>query len=284
MTYLRIRDPVVAGMFYEYSPDSLKLQIEQCFKHRLGPGFIPEVHGEFKGSLLGVVSPHAGYMYSGPVASWSFKALAENGKPDSFIIIGPNHSGVGAPLSILREGCWRTPLGVASIDSELADEILSHCDLLEVDWTAHLSEHSIEVQLPFLQYLFGNVKFVPISMMLQNFEVSRAIGEGLAETIKNRRVTIIASTDFSHYVPLKQAVEDDSAIIEKILTLDAKGMFDVFYSRRVSMCGPGVVAAMLVACKMLGASRGVKLKYATSGDVTGDVSSVVGYAAIAIYR
>ncbi|MEM0085157.1 MAG: AmmeMemoRadiSam system protein B [Candidatus Methanomethylicia archaeon] len=279
-----VRNPAVAGLFYEGFKEDLLKQIEWCFHHKLGPGVIPEVKDSFTGNLIGVIVPHAGYIYSGPVAAWGYKAIAENGKPESFIILGPNHSGMGAPIAIMREGIWKTPLGEVEIDKELSDELLKKSDILEDDFSAHINEHSIEVQLPFLQYLFGGIKFVPICLMLQNQEVSVMLGKCLSDVVKDRKVVIIASTDFSHYERYETAFKNDSLIIDRILSLDVEGFFKVYYSRRVSMCGPGPVSALIVAAKNLGAKHVTKLKYATSGDTSGNMSSVVGYSSIAFLR
>ncbi len=278
-----MRRPAVAGMFYELDPEDLKRRIEWCFRHPLGPGAVPKIE---KGprNIVGLVCPHAGYMYSGPVAAWSYKALAENGRPELFVIIGPNHTGYGAAISIMTSGVWSTPLGNAIIDEIFAKEILDYAEIAEEDIDAHISEHSIEVQLPFLQYLYGEVRFVPICMMLQTYEAALKLGEAIAKASEGRDVVIIASTDLTHYEPHEMAREKDEAVIRQIVNLNAKDMMDLVYRRGISMCGPGPVATAIIACKRLGAEKAVKLKYATSGDVTGDYGSVVGYASIAIYR
>ncbi|RLE55762.1 MAG: hypothetical protein DRJ26_00335 [Candidatus Methanomethylicota archaeon] len=283
MSIVKVRSPAVAGMFYESHPESLKRRIDWCFTHNLGPGSIPEV-SDGPRSIVGLVCPHAGYMYSGPVAAWSYHALARDGKPECFVILGPNHTGVGAAVSIMTSGRWRTPLGDVEVDSDLAESILKYAEVVEEDFYAHLSEHSIEVQLPFLQYLYGEVKFVPICMMLQNYDVASKVGQAIARAAADRDVVVIASTDFTHYEPQQIALENDEAVIRRILELDPEGVFEGVYRRNVSMCGPGPVVSMLVACRQLGASRALKLKYATSGDITGDYIAVVGYASIAIYR
>jgi len=283
VSIVKVRSPAVAGMFYESSPEALRSRIEWCFKHGLGPGSTPKL-SDGPRRIIGLVCPHAGYMYSGPIAAWSYHALAEDGRPDCFVILGPNHSGVGAAVSIMTSGMWRTPFGDAEVDSELSESILKHAEVIEDDDYAHLSEHSIEVQLPFLQYLYGKVKFVPICMMLQTYEVAAKVGQAIAKAAADRDVVVIASTDFTHYAPQRIANENDEAVIGRILELDPKGVIDVVYRRNVSMCGPGPVMAMLVACKLLGASGASKLKYATSGDITGSYHAVVGYASIAVYR
>jgi len=281
---MTIRYPTVAGLFYEGSKESLLKQIEWCFNHKLGPGSLPQIKHEFTGNLVGVIVPHAGYIYSGPIAAWGYKVIAENGKPDSFVILGPNHSGMGAPIAIMKKGVWKTPLGEAEVDEELSDELLNASDIIEDDFSAHINEHSIEVQIPFLQYLFGKIKFVPICLMLQNQEISTLLGKCLSKVIKDKKIIIIASTDLSHYERYENAFKNDSLIIDRILNLDVDGFFRIYYSRRVSMCGPGPVGVLIVAAKELNAKNVIKLKYATSGDTSGDLSSVVGYTSIAFFR
>ncbi|MCS7097118.1 MAG: AmmeMemoRadiSam system protein B [Candidatus Methanomethylicia archaeon] len=279
-----IRNPAVAGLFYEGSKDYLVKQIEWCFKHEIGPREIPKVNPHFTEKLVCVIVPHAGYIYSGPIAAWSYKVIAENGKPDSFIIIGPNHTGMGSPIAVMKRGVWRTPLGNAIIDENLSDELLKSIEILDDDSFAHLNEHSIEVQLPFLQYLFGEIKFVPICLMIQNQEVTRALGDAMSKIIGSKRVVVIASTDFSHYESYDRALRNDFLIIDRIINLDIDGFFKTFYSKRISMCGPGPVGTLIVIAKKLGVKSVSMLKYATSGDVYGNKSSVVGYSSIAFFR
>ena len=287
-----MRYPAVAGGFYERSRDALVRQIKECYTHPLGPGRVPEVRkGERR--LVGLVVPHAGYMYSGPVAAHSYAALAADGWPRSFVILGPNHHGQGAPLALTKHD-WQTPLGSATVDVDL------HAALskppLEEDILAHRDEHSIEVQLPFLQCLSEAVSFVPICMAFQEYEVAAEVGELVADAVKGRDAVLIASSDFTHvgpqYVQLPPrgmsapdfAKEQDSKAIEMILALDAKRFAAKVAQAEISMCGYGPVAAMLTAAKRLGADRVKLLKYATSSDVSRDSRMAVGYGAIAVYR
>jgi len=278
------RHPRVAGQFYEGRADSLRAQIEGSFKSKIGPGCLPTGPGN-EGRILGAVVPHAGYVYSGPVAAWSYSAIYSDRKPESFVILGPNHHGVGSGVSLSLEGAWETPLGTASVDDALAKAILERSSIIDKDSEAHAYEHSIEVQLPFLQYLFGQVRFVPISMMLQDLETATEVGRDIAAAIKAKGAdaVVVASTDFSHYVPKEVAHRNDDMAIQRILALDAPGLFKVVEERGISMCGYGPVIAAIEACSAMGAKRGMLLKYATSGDVM-PMDEVVGYASIALTR
>lgn len=279
-----VRRPSVAGQFYEGTAQSLRAQIEKCFVSKLGPGSIPAEAGQTE-RILGVVVPHAGYVYSGPVAAWSYSALFLDSRPDTFVILGPNHHGVGSGVSLFPEGAWETPLGNAWIDNELAGKIVENTAIIDMDKRAHAYEHSIEVQIPFLQYLFGEIRFVPIMMMMQDPETSMEVGLDIAKAVErlNKKAVIIASTDFSHYVTREVADENDHAAIEKIVSMDAAGLYNVVEERRISMCGYGPVMAAIEATSRLGATKGELLKYATSGDVS-PMRDVVGYASISLSR
>ena len=242
---------------------------------------------EFTGRMLGLVSPHAGYVYSGPVAAHGYFELALSGKPDVVIILGPNHHAYGDPIALSSCEVWETPLGSLEVDLELSKEIARRSKVASFDDTAHRYEHSIEVQLPFLQFVFGSeFRIVPISMMLQNPEASRLLGIAIASAIKEHelRAYVIASSDMTHYEPQEVAERKDKLAIQRILGLDYKGLYDVVIEQDVTMCGYGPVMTLIVTAKELGAYSAKLLKYATSGDVTGDYSAVVGYASIGFYR
>jgi len=282
---MRIRKPAVAGLFYEGTPESLKKRLEWCFKHKLGPGKLPKVNPQGSRRIVGLIVPHAGYMYSGPVAANAYYALALDGIPEIFIILGPNHQGVGSLIATCESEVWQTPLGDVLVDTRLAKEIVKESGIVDIDDEAHKYEHSIEVQLPFLQYIYGsNFKIVPIAMMLQDMESSRILGNALAKVLKEFNAVIIASSDFTHYEPHDVAKSKDMKAIEKILRLDPEGLFDVVKRNNITMCGVGPVATMLTAAKLLGASVTQLLRYATSGDITGDKAQVVGYGAIAVLK
>ena len=277
-----MRPPIVAGQFYAGTRSALLKQIEECYTSDHGPGKMPKVKAGMR-KIIGLVSPHAGYMYSGPVAAHGFARMAEDGCPKSVVIIGPNHTGAGSGVSIVTSGMWSTPLGEVRIDAELGDEIKLASDIIDVDPVAHAYEHSIEVQLPFLQHLFDDkFKIVPICMMLQDERTSIEVGKAIAEASTGKDVVIVASTDFTHYESQKSAMEKDKKVIDRILAIDPLGVVRTVDEFGITMCGYGPVSAMLQAAKKLGAKKAELLKYATSGDTSGPMEQVVGYASIAV--
>jgi AmmeMemoRadiSam system protein B len=279
-----MRLPVVAGQFYAGTRSDLIEQIEWCYTHPHGPGKVPEVQAGPR-QLLGLVSPHAGYMYSGPVAAYGFARMAQDGKPGSVVILGPNHTGAGSGVSIMTSGKWRTPLGEVQVDKALSEAIKQGSEIIDVDEVAHAHEHSLEVQLPFLQHLFGdNFKIVPICMMLQDLRTSKEVGDVVGKASVEKSVVIIASTDFTHYESQRSATVKDHRVIDKILALDPEGLTQTVEEEAITMCGYGPVSAMLQASKKLGAKKAELLKYATSGETAGPMPQVVGYGSIAISR
>jgi MEMO1 family protein len=280
-----LRRPVVAGMFYEGTAEALHAQVESCFLSRFGPGKLPVVNSAGSRKVLGLVCPHAGYVYSGAVAANAFFSLAADGKPDTFVILGPNHTGYGNLLSAMREGAWRTPLGDVEIDSETADAIAAESGILDFDEVAHRHEHSIEVQLPFLQYIYGNgFKFVPICFLMQDLESAQEIGRALTEALANRNAVVIASSDFTHYESQASVERKDLAALKAVEALDEKKFYSILQAENVSACGYAPIAALMTYAKSLGASKAEVLCHKTSGDVTGDKTSVVGYAAVTIKK
>jgi len=278
---LKVRRPSQAGTFYAGTAGSLKAQIAQCFTHKLGPGKIPETVENGPRRLVGFVSPHAGYMYSGPVAAHGFYNLALDGKPEIIVIFGPNHTGQGSAIAAMSEGVWRTPLGDVQIDTPTADFIVKESKIVDLDDTAHLFEHSIEVQLPFLQYLYGSgFRFVPIAFLMQDLESSREVGKATAKALANKNAVIIASSDMTHYEPQKSVEKKDNLVIEAVEKVDESQLYAVVEDYGISACGYGPMIALITAAKTLGAKNVKLLRHATSGDVTGDYSAVVGYASI----
>ena len=276
-----LRRPVVAGIFYEGTAEALKAQVKSCFLHPFGPKKLPQVNQNGPRNILGMVCPHAGYIYSGPVAANAFFELANDGKPDTIIILGPNHTGIGSGLSIMNEGTWRTPLGDVKIDSEMANDLIHETSLLDVDPIAHLQEHSIEVQLPFLQYLYGDKFYiVPISFLMQDIESAKEIGRALTKTLNTRNAIVIASSDFTHYESQISVNRKDSAAIEAIENLDENQLYSILETQKVSACGYAPIAALITYSKGMGATKAKLLAHRTSGDITGDKKSVVGYAAL----
>jgi hypothetical protein len=220
-------------------------------------------------------------MYSGHVAGAVYSRLA---LPSRFIILCPNHTGVGPPLSIMSAAVWETPLGNAVIDSPLAAELKARCPLLTEDAQAHRAEHATEVQLPFLQARLPEFTFVPIAVGTGRFQALEQLGRSIAEVIASTRqaVLIVASSDMNHYESDSVTRKKDARAIERILALDAQGLFDVVTGEDISMCGYGPTVAMLTGARMLGAKSGELVKYSTSGDISGDREAVVGYAGIII--
>ena len=279
-----VRLPCQAGAFYEKSPDALRKQIEACFLHEFGPRKLPRVEDGSR-SLISLICPHAGYMFSGPVAANGYYFAAQDVKPNTVIILGPNHTGYGSGVSLMVEGAWRMPFGDVQVDLELAKEIQRASELIDLDENAHRFEHSIEVQLPFLQYVYGQkFSIVPICMMMQDLETGRDVGESIAKAASGKNVLIVASTDMSHYEPQKTAETKDRLAINAILRLDAGELQLTVESNNISMCGYGPVSAAIIASRKLGATQSRLLAYRTSGDITGDRSQVVGYASLAITK
>lgn len=267
-----IREAAVAGQFYPGWPEGLKETI----------GYMTS-REEAKIDVVGVVSPHAGYIYSGPVAGAVFSRIKFT---DTFILIGPNHRGEGKAFSITTAGRWKTPLGEAGINAELAEAILKASGCLEADTIAHLHEHSLEVQLPFLQYFKPGVKIVPILLSQAPQEVYKEIGRAVVKGLKEtgEEAIIVASSDMTHYEPHEKAKAKDSLAIEAILALDADELAARIAEHGISMCGYAPVISLITAAKELGARKAELVRYQTSGDSSGDYSSVVGYAGIIISR
>ncbi|MCK4884603.1 AmmeMemoRadiSam system protein B [Candidatus Bathyarchaeota archaeon] len=280
-----MRYPSVAGSWYAGTPNRLRNQIEELFIHKLGPGSIPKVVKEGPRNLVGLVVPHAGYLASGPVAAHAYYHLANDGKPDVIVVFGPNHTGHGSALSIMNEGVWRTPLGDVEIDAETANNILSASSIVDVDERAHAHEHSIELQLPFLQYLYGSdFKFVPVCFMMQDLESSREVGKATAKALKDKNALVIASSDLTHYEPQARAEKKDKMAIDAALKMDEEQYYHSVEAYGISTCGYGPTIAAITAAKELGAKKAQLLCYKTSGDILGDRSAVVGYASIAFTK
>jgi len=292
---IKIRYSVAAGQFYDANEKDLRQTMEKCFTDFRGPGEIPKIKSAKK-KIKGIIVPHAGFIFSGSIAAHSYKFLAEHGFADTFIILGPNHTGMGSGVSIITEGEWITPFGTTQINEIIAKQLRR--DIIDMDENAHKYEHSIEVQLPFLQFLAGNknFNFVPLCMGMQDIKTSQEVGNILANIIKDsdENIVIIASTDFTHagfnYNSMppegvrvdKYAEKQDKLAIEQILNLDSKGLIDIVEKNNITMCGYGPVASLITAAKKLGAKEAELLKYGTSYEVQPG-SSCVGYAALAIY-
>ena len=282
---MKIRRPTQAGAFYEGEAEALKTQIENCFLQEFGPKKRPTVNKNGPREVVGLVCPHAGYMFSGAVAANAYHELAQDGKPDTAVILGPNHTGYGSALAVMNEGVWRTPLGDVEVDGEIANQIVQEARLVDVDDAAHRFEHSIEVQLPFLQYLYGSeFKFVPLCFHMQDLSSAVEVGKALVEVLASKNAVIIASSDMTHYEPQANAAAKDVAALKAVEAMDEKQFYSIIENQNVTACGYGPIATVITAAKGLGAKEAKLLCYKSSGDVTGDYSSVVGYAALSFKK
>jgi MEMO1 family protein len=294
MTTSAVRTPAVAGRFYPGRADELLREVLEF----TSPGKIPIATNPIAG--IGCVAPHAGYIYSGGVAGAVYSRLEI---PERCVILCPNHTGKGRPLAIMASTTWQTPLGEVAADADMGARMLRRFPALQEDSAAHRAEHAIEVQLPFLQTQQPELKIVPIAIGTSDFNVLRGLGEALADVISHRhekdrheedrhekeqqeerqeKVLIIASSDMNHYESDAITRVKDRKAIERVLALDARGLWEVVMNEDISMCGFGPTVVMLTAAKLLGATSATLVKYATSGDVSGDYNSVVGYAGIIV--
>lgn len=265
-----VRPPAVAGHFYTANPDRLREQVLQ----------FTALPGE-KTNALGCMVPHAGYMYSGHVAGAVFGRLELTSR---FVILCPNHTGEGEPLAVMTNGAWRTPLGDARIDRDLASDLMRRFPPLTEDHQSQKYEHALEVQLPFLQVLAPGFTFVPVTIGISRYEYLHGLGEAIGQVLSSLQgqAVVIASSDMNHYESDAITREKDRTAIDRILALDPAGLHEVLAREHSTMCGYGPAIAMLVATKMLGASSAELVKYATSGDISGERDSVVGYAGILV--
>ena len=272
-----IRKPVVAGQFYPEKKEELQSMIDFCFNHKFGPNTY-SINPDEK--IFGIICPHAGYVYSGPIASYSYKSISSQ-IPEIAIIIGPNHFGIGTDAATMVDADWETPLGTVSVDSESALDAVKNSEIIEVDNYSHSQDHSLEVQIPFLQSIFDKkFKILPILLRAQDMITAKDVGNTVYEIAKKKKSIVIGSSDFTHYAENSFAYLQDHALIEPILEMDVERFYDVLRQKQVTACGFGAIASTMIACKNLGATKGELLKYATSGDISGDKDSVVGYGAI----
>ena len=284
------RQPAVAGMFYRAS--GLREEIESCFLAHGGPDRLPDVNPAGPRRIVGLVSPHAGLMYSGMVAAHAYLRMAEDGLPLVAVIIGPNHRAHLPAVALSDDSAWRTPLGETVVDVEIARRIAAAYPSAEFDNSAHASEHSLEVQVPFLQYI-GNraggnsIRIAPIligAALGTALQFAREFGAAVADALQGEDAVIIASTDFTHYESSRSAVAKDSRAISCIEALDEEGLIRTVEEYCITMCGALPAAVMIAAAKEMGATSGRELAYRDSGDVTGDHDEVVGYGAVEVLR
>ncbi|HXJ85601.1 MAG TPA: AmmeMemoRadiSam system protein B [Candidatus Binatia bacterium] len=269
-----LRHPAVAGRFYPGDSDDLRTEVQTFLSQSISNNAEPL-------KAIGCIAPHAGYMYSGHVAGAVFSRIQI---PPLCVVMCPNHRGMGHALAMMSEGVWETPLGEVPIDAEFASTLQRQFPALHNDSAAHRAEHAAEVELPFLQMRQPDLRIVPIALGTRQFEVLEHLGLALADVIANHRdpVLIVASSDMNHYESDVITRAKDHRAIERILTLDPRGLFDVVTQQEISMCGFGPAVAMLTAARQLGAKSAELVNYATSGDVSGDREIVVGYAGIVV--
>ncbi|MGE4357045.1 MAG: AmmeMemoRadiSam system protein B [Candidatus Omnitrophota bacterium] len=265
-----IRNPCVAGQFYPQEKRILLKTLETLVKKDLN-----------RERVWGVISPHAGYMYSGSIAG---KVFAQIEIPEKIILIGPNHSGMGTSFSIMPKGKWLTPLGEVKIDEEIADTILKKSKYFKEDYLAHLYEHSLEVQLPFIQYVRDNFTFVPLIVQEASLDEYQEMGKELADILIpwQKKILVIASSDMTHYEPHEETKNKDKLAIDAILSLNETLLYNRIKQYKITMCGYAPCIIMLSMVKSWNAKHAELIGYQTSGDVTGDYASVVGYAGIVI--
>lgn len=268
---MEIRTPAVAGMFYPGTEEALENELDRL---------IPANEGE-KVDAIGIVSPHAGYIYSGSIAA---ETIASVNIPKKIILLGPNHTGLGSRASVMSDGEWSLPNGTVPVDSPLAEKLLGSARLFKRDILAHMKEHSLEVQIPFLLHERKDITIVPVSFMGLSLEDCRIAGKAIAQTITStgEDVLIVASSDMTHFESQSSAKEKDSKAIDRVLSLDPEGLMRVVRENDISMCGVLPVTVMLFAALELGAKKASLVSYATSGDVSGDYDRVVGYAGMVI--
>lgn len=281
------RQAIVAGSFYDMNKESLLKQLKNCFLHEIGPQKIPKFNKislKRERNIMSVISPHAGYVFSGPVAAHHFFELSKEETPETVIIIGPNHRGFGADIAIMDKGYWETPLGVIEIDEKIATDIIKNDNkhIIQVNTKAHQYEHSIEVQLPFLQYIYfsDSFKILPICIANQDYETIKELSNIIYKSTLNNSILLIASTDFTHYENQEAVSRKDSEYINDILNMDTDMFYKTIMQNNASVCGYGAIGIVMEYSKKINTCKGKLLKYATSGDVSGITDQVVGYASI----
>ncbi len=275
---MQVRTPAVAGMFYPETKQELEKTIQNCFLNKYGPGMLPPLHQEKK--IFGIICPHAAYQYSGPIAANSYYEISSQ-RPDLVILVGPNHWGIGQDIASMKECTWKTPIGDVDVDTEAAIEINKISKFVKLDFFSHTRDHCLEVQIPMLQHTFRHkFKILPVILTDQSIKTAIELGKSIARIAKNRKTIVIGSSDFTHYEPNDFAYKQDKALIDTIVDLDINKFYNTLQEKQISACGYGAIASTMIACKELGATNGTLIKYATSGDISGDKSSVVGYASI----
>jgi AmmeMemoRadiSam system protein B len=270
-----IRKSVIAGTWYPGSPKVLRTDIEDFFLHA------PDV--KIEGSIRGLIVPHAGYVYSGQIAAIAYKMIKRE-TFDAVLVLGPSHRTFFHGVSIYDRGGYETPLGILPVDVTLANDIMAQSEIISYIPAAHSQEHSIEIQLPFLQVVLGKFGFVPIVMGDQDRETCENLAEGIVNAINGRNILIVGSSDLSHFHSYEKAVKLDSVVLKRIEKMDGRGLLEDLEKNLCEACGGGPAAVAMMVSEKLGADRAKLLKYANSGDVTGDRRNVVGYASAIFYN
>jgi AmmeMemoRadiSam system protein B len=265
-----LRPPAVSGQFYFGSSSRLQEQVAQYLRD-----------DRARERALGIMVPHAGLVYSGQVAGAVYSSIE---MPHTFLMIGPNHTGLGARIAVMDDGEWEVPTGKLRIDRRLASRILQHAGQAERDAKAHSFEHSLEVQVPFIIHCAPDAEIVPVALRSLSYDDCVLLAEGVARAVQGIEypVTILASSDMSHFVSDGTARQKDKLALDRLLALDARGLYDTVLRERISMCGYLPATVMLIASKMLGAKSARLVQYMTSGEVSGDYDSVVGYAGVVV--
>lgn len=272
-----MRRPAVAGRFYAGSEKDLEVEIKKCFEHNKGPGSMPGPVVDKMTTPIGLISPHAGYVYSGPVAAHAYFAAAEKGRPERVVLIGPNHTGYGSGISVWPHGIWRTPLGSISVDHQFVEDLDKRLGYsLSRDTTAHIHEHSVEVQIPFLQALYGDgFSIVPLIMADQSIDTARKLASTLKEMVSESEPTMfVASTDLNHYESHDVTFRKDEMLIRAIEKRDDEQVYRTAYTGHISACGIGPVCVLLKLFSSI-----TSLAHATSGEISGEFAHTVGYYA-----
>jgi AmmeMemoRadiSam system protein B len=272
-----VREPAVNGMFYPDEPAKLRKDIEYYLRNA--------VIRDFEENIIGVISPHAGYVYSGQVAAYGFRMIAKK-QYDTVILIGPSHRVYFEGVALWDRGSFKTPLGRVGIDEEIAQEIMNIGGVIKPDMDTHREEHSLEVQLPFLQSVLDGFQIIPLIMGVQTSNVCRKLVESLSQVLQasKKKFLIVGSTDLSHYYPYAEAKKLDDVIVGHLDTFNIPGMTKDIEANKTEACGTGPIVATMMLSEKLGADHGTVLKYANSGDVSGDKSGVVGYVSAVFCR
>jgi AmmeMemoRadiSam system protein B len=273
-----VREPAVSGMFYPDNPGVLRKDIDMY----LEVAIVPDLDGD---NIIGIISPHAGYLYSGPVAAYGYKTIA--GKEyDTVIVIAPSHKAYFDGVALWDRGGFKTPLGAINVDEEIARAMVDLGGVIQPNREAHRQEHALEVQLPFLQVVLNQFSIIPLIMGTQTTDMCNELAQTIYEVVhkSKKKFLIVCSTDLSHYYSYEKAVKLDKGLVEQIDGFNVSGVIDIIKQGKAEACGAGPLIVTMLLSEKLGADHSRVLKYANSGDVSGDRSRVVGYVSAALYR